>query len=92
MKSIDINEIDNLDLSYVIDIRQDYEVAEVFIHGTTHIEMNELILNHTKYLDKQKTYYIMCRSGMRSVGLINELERHGYDLVNLEHGILGYDH
>lgn len=91
MKCIDVNEIEFDDYVNIIDIRSEMEIEEYEIDGTTKIEMFELVTNHEKYLDKGVTYYIMCRSGARSAGVINELARFEYDLVNVENGIVGYN-
>ena len=72
----------------LIDIRTIEEYNERNIPNTTHIVMDELIANHSKYLNKNDTYYLMCRSGRRSANTINQLSKEGYKLINVDGGII----
>ena len=55
--------------------------------GLRNIPLAGLVLNHSAFLEKGKTYYIMCHSGGRSYNAISQLEGEGYDLINVEGGI-----
>lgn len=90
MKSININEISDKIIDHVIDIRSADEFKEQSIKGVKNIPMAGLILNKDKFLNKKETYYIMCRSGMRSGSCVALLSTKGYDVVNLSGGIMGY--
>lgn len=89
---IDVNNIDellgNIEL---IDIREKYEYEEGSIKTATNIPMRELLMYPDEYMNKDKKYYILCRSGARSARTCTELREQGYDVVNLSGGMLGYN-
>ncbi|RRD96120.1 rhodanese-like domain-containing protein [Clostridiales bacterium COT073_COT-073] len=90
-KQINVNELDELigkiDL---IDIRENNEFAEGSIQTAKHIPMGDLLADPEKYLSKDKTYYILCRSGGRSSNTVTKLEAKGYDVVNVAGGVMNY--
>lgn len=94
MKTMTIEEILNLldaneDLN-IIDVREDEEVAEGMIPGASHIPLGQ-IPERLGELDKSKEYIIVCRSGGRSGRACEFLAQQGYDVTNLEGGMLAYD-
>lgn len=74
----------------LIDIRENEEWDEAHIKNTTHVVKSELEDNPSKYLKKDETYYIFCRSGKRASETCNVLQNKGYD-VECIGGILDYD-
>ncbi len=90
MKTIDINEIKNLENIEIIDVREVDEYSSKHIPNTKNIPMMGLMTNHEQFLDKNTTYYIMCLSGGRSLKVATHLESLGYDIVNLAGGISNY--
>ncbi len=90
MKSININEIKNLENIKIIDVREVDEYRQLSIPGTKNIPVMGLITNHESFLDKSETYYIMCLSGGRSFQVVTHIEKLGYNVVNLEGGIGSY--
>lgn len=89
--SVHINEIDSIieDIN-LIDIREVYEFKDGSIKSAKNIPMGQLMANPDKYLDKSKKYHIMCQSGGRSANAVALLLRAGYDVVNLNGGMGGY--
>ncbi|MDO5516703.1 MAG: rhodanese-like domain-containing protein [Clostridium sp.] len=89
--NIDVNKIDellgNIEL---IDIREDYEYNEGSIRTAKNIPMRELLMDPEEYLEKDKKYYILCRSGVRSARTCLELREEGYDVVNVSGGVIDY--
>lgn len=75
---------------HVIDVREDEEVAFGMIPSATHIKMGD-IPERMNELDKNETYIIICRSGVRSEHVCRYLEAHGYDVCNVIDGLLGWD-
>lgn len=71
----------------LIDVRTPAEFQMMNVPGAKNIPIAGLIHNHQSFLEKGKTYYIMCHSGGRSMMCISELEGHGYDLIQVEGGI-----
>ncbi len=70
----------------IIDVREEYEYAMGHVPTAKNIPVNEIAANHSKYLEKNKTYYIICQSGGRSMQVCVYLKQFGYDVVNVEKG------
>jgi rhodanese-related sulfurtransferase len=89
--SIHVSEIDPiLDSINLIDIREPYECTSGSIKSSKNIPMGQLMSNPTKYLKKDKKYYIICQSGGRSSTASAALQRAGYDVVNVRGGMSSY--
>ena len=87
-KSVNVNDLDNiLGKINLIDIREPYEVKTRSLKGSKNIPKNNLLKNPEKYLNKEKEYYIMCQSGMRSSRTSNILSKQGYKIINVSGGI-----
>lgn len=71
----------------IIDVREDEEVAKSIIPGAKHIPMGQ-IPDRLNEIDKNETYYLICRSGGRSrkAGLF--MNEQGFDTVNVDGGML----
>ena len=88
-KSINVNDIDSLvGKVELIDIREPYEYNSGSIVSAKNIPMKTLLGNPSKYLSKDKEYYIMCQSGGRSSMACSELAKMGYDVINVS-GCIG---
>lgn len=91
VKRIHVNDMDDLigkvDL---IDIREQYEYKGGTLRTAKNIPMMDLISGASKYLDKDKTYYIMCQSGNRSRQCCNVLSKQDYDVVDVTGGYGSY--
>lgn len=89
-----INELRNVELEklaeqgQLIDVRtqEEYEIGH--INGST-LHPVERIETFNK--DKDRTYYIYCRSGNRSAKASKYLAKQGYDIVNLDGGYIAYE-
>lgn len=90
MKSININDIKELNNINLIDVREVDEYKQKSIPGSINIPMMGLMTNHEQFLNKGEKYYIMCLSGGRSYQVASHLDKEGYDIVNLEGGISSY--
>lgn len=71
----------------IIDIRRPLELKIFSLEGTRTIPMGELLSSPAKFLRKDKTYYLLCRTGRRTTMMTIYLRKMGYDAVNLEGGI-----
>lgn len=90
-KVINVNDIDNLvGKVELIDIREPYEYNSGSIASAKNIPMNTLLSNPSKYLTKDKEYYIMCQSGGRSSRVCGQLKNMGYDVINVSGGMGSY--
>ena len=78
----------------VLDVRTPIEVSEGIIPGALILDYNNpsQFVPGINELDKEKAYYIYCRSGARSAAACAHLSQLGFDeLYNLQGGILGWD-
>lgn len=90
-KSVNVNEIDSLlGKVEVIDIREPYEFREGSLSTATNIPMGELINYPETFLEEGKTYYIICRAGIRSKNACSILKAQGYDVVDVTGGMMAY--
>lgn len=73
-----------------IDIRNKSSYLNGHIPGAININYIELLINHRKYLNKDKQYFIYCDSGNRSLDLVTKLNNLGYNCVNIDGGYNNY--
>ena len=76
----------------IVDVRTPEEVAQGKIKGAININVNGSdFAQKITELDKEKTYLVYCRSGMRSARACNILCNKGFTkVVNLEGGYLAW--
>lgn len=88
---INVNDLDSLGGKIeLIDIREPAEYKSGSIKTAKNIPMAALLSRPDKYLNKQKTYYIMCQSGARSGRTSRALAKMGFNIVNVLGGIGSY--
>lgn len=89
-KEIDVNEIDNIENPYIIDIREENEIKDTgTMKDAVHIPMMKLQTKLSE-LPKGREIYLLCRSGARSrmaAGFLNAL---GFNAISLDGGIIDY--
>lgn len=85
-----LEKIENGEQVNIIDVREDFEVAEGKIPGAKHIPLGE-VAERIDELDKDKHYYFVCRSGGRSGRACEYLEHLGYNVTNVEGGMLAWE-
>jgi rhodanese-related sulfurtransferase len=73
----------------IIDVREVDEVAEGKIPGAVNIPLG-LVAFRMHELDKSKEYIMVCRSGGRSGRATEVLENWGYDVINMQGGMLSW--
>lgn len=75
---------------FLLDVREDHEVAAAAISGATYIKMHE-VPQHLTELPKDMPLVVMCRSGGRSARVTEALQRHGFSqALNLTGGIMAW--
>jgi len=90
-KSIDVKAMDDLiGKVELIDIREPYEYKTGSIKTSENIPMGNLLEEPEKHLLKEKTYYIICRSGARSSRATKKLTKQGFDVINVAGGMISY--
>ncbi|MEZ0119318.1 UNVERIFIED_ORG: rhodanese-related sulfurtransferase [Heyndrickxia coagulans] len=73
----------------IIDVRETEEVAEGKIPGALHIPLG-LLGFRLEDLDRSKDYIVVCHSGGRSYMACQFLESQGFDVTNLEGGMMAW--
>ncbi|MFI0430954.1 rhodanese-like domain-containing protein [Mariniflexile sp. HMF6888] len=78
----------------VLDVRTDAEVADGIIPNAIHIDIHkgQDFIDEIEALDKDKNYYVYCRSGNRSGQACAIMDQLGFEnAYNLEGGILEWE-
>lgn len=70
----------------LLDVREPYEVEICNVKGGLFIPMND-IPKKLELLDKEKSYAVMCHSGVRSFHVANYLNAQGFRALNVVGGI-----
>ena len=90
-KVINVNDMDDLiGKVELIDIREPYEYKSGSLKTSKNIPMGTLLSSPEKYLTKDKTYYLLCQSGMRSGGAVRALTKQGFQVINVAGGMGSY--
>ncbi|SFD13330.1 Rhodanese-related sulfurtransferase [Bacillus sp. 491mf] len=74
----------------IIDVREVEEVAEGKILEALHIPLR-LLEFRMHELDKNKEYVMVCRSGGRSSRAVQFLESYGFQVINMNGGMLAWE-
>ena len=74
----------------IIDVREVDEVKEGKIPNAIHIPLG-LVEFKMNELDKKKQYVMVCRSGARSGRAATYLEGQGFDVINMDGGMMAYE-
>lgn len=74
----------------VIDVREAAEVAGGKIPGAVNMPLGLLEFKMNE-LNKSKEYYVNCLSGGRSSSACQFLDNQGYNVTNIEGGIMAWD-
>lgn len=74
----------------IIDVREVDEVAVGKIHGAVNIPLG-LLEFRIHELDKNKEYYMVCRSGGRSGRASQFLENQGFKVINMAGGMMAWE-
>jgi len=74
----------------IIDVREVDEVKEGEIPNAIHIPLG-LVEFKMNELDKKKQYVMVCRSGARSGRAATYLEGQGFDVINMDGGMMAYE-
>ncbi|WP_138417371.1 rhodanese-like domain-containing protein [Aquibacillus sediminis] len=74
----------------IIDVREDEEVAQGKIPGAKHIPLGQ-IPERLDEIDKDEHHFMVCRSGGRSGNACAFLTDKGYDVTNMQGGMLDWE-
>lgn len=73
----------------VLDVREPVEWEAGHIEGAVHIPLGELVERRAEVPDAQTL--VVCKVGGRSAQAVAYLAQQGYDVVNLDGGMLDWD-
>ncbi|MET1015167.1 MAG: rhodanese-like domain-containing protein [Leifsonia flava] len=91
MESITPAELSALDVAgSIIDVREVDEVAGMRIAGSVNIPMSAF-MDRIEEVPLDETVYILCAVGGRSAQVTTYLDQRGYDVVNVDGGIIGWE-
>lgn len=89
IKSVSTTELDELiGKVNIIDVREPFEYKQRAIKAAKNIPLSKAISGEG--LDKNKTYYIICQSGMRSMKASKALDKLGFNVINVSGGMGSY--
>jgi rhodanese-related sulfurtransferase len=74
----------------IIDVREAEEVRSGMIPEALHIPLG-LLEFRLQDIDKSKEHILVCRSGSRSGMAANLLQSRGYQVINMDGGMLEWD-
>ncbi|MHA7142905.1 rhodanese-like domain-containing protein [Arthrobacter sp. Bz4] len=73
----------------ILDVREEFEVAEGMIPGAQHIPMGQL-MTRLDELDKNRPVIVVCRSGNRSARAAEALGTAGYTADTMGGGMIDW--
>ena len=74
----------------VLDVREEVEFKQVHIESAQNLPLSSLADTY-EVLDKNQTYYVICKSGIRSAHACQFLAEKGYDVVNVPGGMDAFE-
>lgn len=82
MKTIKIYEY-NESMGMLIDVRHPLDYNIEHDPRSINIYSDKLIYNHSKYLNKNDKYYIICKNGITSKKVVYRLSLIGYNVIQV---------
>lgn len=73
----------------ILDVRPQELYEKGHVPGAVHFPLPQ-IEDRLDELDKDKTYYTICQTGVSSKKAANILDRHGFAVTNVEKGVSNY--
>lgn len=86
INSISIKELLKKTDASIIDIRSNQSYNNNHIPNAINVPSDTLISNPSKFLEKDKTYYIYCQKGSLSIRVCLLLNNLGYKTINVNGG------
>jgi rhodanese-related sulfurtransferase len=76
----------------ILDVREDYEWSSGHIEGAKHVPLMQLPQQVQQELRPDQQVVVVCRVGSRSSQVTAWLVQHGFDAVNLDGGLVAWEH
>ena len=93
MKEITFNDFyqlyQNSSLS-VLDVREVDEFESLHLEGAQNLSLSQLAHTYDQ-LDKDQLHYVICKSGMRSARACQFLAEQGYEVINVQGGMMAFE-
>ena len=70
----------------VLDVREVDEFETLHLEGARNLPLSQLADTFDQ-LDKSQSYYVICKSGMRSARACQFLAEKGYEVINVQGGM-----
>jgi rhodanese-related sulfurtransferase len=90
ISNISVYELKKLKNINIIDIRSKEKYNDNHIPTAINIEQEKLLLEPSKYIEKEKRYYLYCQKGMSSFNVCKILTKLGYKVTNINGGYESY--
>ena len=74
----------------VLDVREVEEFEALHLEGARNFPLSQLADTYEQ-LDKTQPYYVICKSGIRSVRACQFLAEQGYEVVNVQGGMDAFE-
>ena len=74
----------------VIDVREVEEFETLHLEGAQNLPLSQLADIYDQ-LDKDLLHYVICKSGMRSARACQFLAEQGYEVINVQGGMLAFE-
>ena len=74
----------------VLDVREVEQFEPLHLEGAQNLPLSQLADTYDQ-LDKDLLHYVICKSGMRSVRACQFLAEQGYDVINVQGGMMAFE-
>jgi rhodanese-related sulfurtransferase len=87
MQTITPTAVHAIDGAHILDVREPAEFDRARIEGVQHIPLGSLV-ERLDEVPRDRTVYVLCHVGGRSAQATQYLESQGFDVVNVDGGIV----
>ena len=74
----------------LVDVREVDEFESLHLEGAQNLPLSQLADTYDQ-LDKDLLYYVICKSGVRSARACQFLAEQGYDVINVQGGMMTFE-
>ena len=74
----------------LVDVREIEEFKMLHLEGAHNLPLSQLADTYEQ-LDKEQLHYVICKSGMRSARACQFLAEQGYEVINVQGGMMAFE-
>ena len=74
----------------LVDVREIEEFKMLHLEGAHNIPLSQLADTYEQ-LEKERLHYVICKSGMRSARACQFLSEQGYEVINVQGGMMAFE-